>query len=195
MDLNLIYRIIDPLGMLRRVYRFIAKYYDPMRFIDLKTTPIIPRALQKKGFLSFSSPVRVIEIGPLWGRAARDLDKRIKIKEFVFIELPEQKESVDLWIDEIKAPHRVIYTNVIFLDKKELSQLGRFDVVYCTGVIYHIAQQLRFCKILFDLLADNGLLVLESYVVDSKDNIVKIFWPKTSAKSLAHHIPSRMAWR
>ncbi len=167
---------------------------DPLRFFDLKTTPLIPRALEQKGLLSFGRSVRVLEVGPLWGCAARDLNRRINIKEIVFIELPEQKATLDLWLPELRVPYRVIYTNISFLTPEQTQRIGRFDLIYCTGVIYHVAQQLRLCKILFDFLDDEGMLVLGSYVIPSQDNIVKIYWPnRWERKTLGNHIPSRSA--
>jgi len=64
-------------------------------------------------------------------------------------------------------------------------------LVYCSGVIYHLAEQLRLCKILFDFLREGGLLVLESYVVKGEEKAVKVFWPDTHQKALCHHIPTR----
>lgn len=179
---NLIYRI-------KKIYYLL---FDKFSLTNLLTTPIIPRGIVRKNLLP-NQPVRFLEIGPRWGQDSRDWDKRIKIKEMVFIDLPQQADNISLWIDEIETPHRVIYADVMKMSEKQRKEIGQFDVVYCSGVLYHIDEQFRFCEILSDFVNIGGLLILESYVLDTKKNIIKIFWPEQAPKSQNHHIPSRTA--
>lgn len=174
------------------------KYTDPYQLVDLKTTPIIPRKIVEKGLIPKREKIRLFEVGPRWGQDARDWDKRLgSINEMVFLDLPDIKPSIDMWLPEIRAKNRVVYANIMRMRREQLEELGKFDIVYCAGVVYHIAEQLRFIKILFDRVAEGGLLVIESFVGLHDENIVRIHWPETSHKMLCHHEPSRgaiMAW-
>lgn len=171
-------------------------YTDPYQLIDLKTTPIIPRKIVEKGLIPKRNGIRLLEIGPRWGQDARDWDRRLdSINEMVFLDLPDIKPAVDMWLPEIQKKHKVIYANIMRMKGEQLTELGKFDMIYCAGVIYHIAEQLRFVKILFDLLADDGLLVIETIVDQRDESIVKIHWPENSGKMLCHHEPSRGAIR
>ena len=62
--------------------------------------------------------------------------------------------------------------------------LGKFRLIWCTGVLYHNAEQLRFLRKLFNLLEDDGYLVLESATLRlsaklRQGNYVEIFYPQT----------------
>lgn len=71
------------------------------------------------------------------------------------------------------------------MNDSELQSLGTFDLIWCTGVLYHNPEQSRFLRLLFDLLNIGGYLILESSVTRHKYlkdyNCVEILWPKTQA--------------
>ena len=65
------------------------------------------------------------------------------------------------------------------MTKSEYEDLGKFDLIYFTGVLYHNPEQLRFIKRLYDQLNIDGVLVLESATIRKKalrnTNVVEIF--------------------
>ena len=70
--------------------------------------------------------------------------------------------------------------------------------MWCLGVIYHNAEQLRLLKKLYDLCNVNGRVVIESATTRNrrivKLNVVEIHWPKTYRDApRITHLPSRMA--
>lgn len=81
-----------------------------------------------------------------------------------------------------------------------------FDVIWCTGVLYHVKEQYRMIRKLYDLLMPLGTLVLESATIRDpwlrNRNAVQILWPVSEAmKKKWHlslnvtHLPSRHAIR
>lgn len=104
---------------------------------------------------------RILEIGPRDGLDSRRLAS-LDPAELVMIDLPEKREIVAPWIGEIACPHRYIEANFMYMPEADLADLGRFSVIWCTGVLYHNAEQLRFLRKLFKLLNPGGRLVLES---------------------------------
>ena len=74
--------------------------------------------------------------------------------------------------------------------------LGKFRLIWCTGVLYHNAEQLRFLRKLFNLLEDDGYLVLESATLSlskklRQGNYVEIFYPQTYRNTgKITHLPS-----
>ncbi|MGE5505644.1 MAG: class I SAM-dependent methyltransferase, partial [Actinomycetota bacterium] len=81
-----------------------------------------------------------------------------------------------------------------------------FDLIWCTGVLYHNPEQLRMIRMLFDRLKPNGFLVIESSTArrsrhNADDNVVEIWYPPESnpqsgmyrvAENVTH-LPSRKA--
>lgn len=77
-----------------------------------------------------------------------------------------------------------IEENFLYLSKDKYNSLGLFDLIYCTGVIYHNAEQLRLLRKLYQLLNPSGYLVLESATLRNprwlrSGNYVQIHYPKT----------------
>ena len=58
----------------------------------------------------------------------------------------------------------------MYFSDEDLSKIGKFDLIWFTGVLYHNPEQLRFIKKLYNLLNDKGYLVLESSTVRSLSN-------------------------
>jgi hypothetical protein len=68
---------------------------------------------------------------------------------------------VDTWLPRVRdrAPDlQYVEGNLLYLDE----DLGEFDLVWCLGVLYHNAEQLRLLHRLFTLTAAGGLAVIES---------------------------------
>ena len=66
---------------------------------------------------------------------------------------------------------------------KMFDEIEPFDLIWCTGVLYHNAEQLRFIRQLFDATAPGGHLVLESAIArppgTRNANCVEIWYPQT----------------
>ena len=86
----------------------------------------------------------------------------------------------------------------MYLSQEEYDNLGLFDLIYFTGVLYHNPEQLRFIKKLYDKLNVGGVLVLESATVRNsilkKQNVVQVWYPNTYRDTTTiTHLPSKSA--
>ena len=82
---------------------------------------------------------RILEIGPRDGLDSKCL-AALGPSELVMIELPEKKGVTAPWVNSIPQPKRYIEANLMYMSRAELDALGRFDLVLCTGVLYHNAE-------------------------------------------------------
>src|SRR5262245_53229669 len=89
------------------------------------------------------SPTRVLEIGPKDGEDTRRLKS---LGHVTTIDLPG--------VGEPSIVGNILYDDVL--------NGATFDLVWCTGVLYHNPEQLRFITRLFDALTPGGTIVLES---------------------------------
>ena len=120
--------------------------------------------------------------------------------ELVLLDLPEKNELVRDWLLEVesRAPTRYVQGNLLYLEPEELAALGRFELVWCCGVLYHNVEQLRLLRRLFHLTATGGGVVVESSTTRSRrlarQNVVEIHWlrPYRDQRTITHH-PSRLA--
>ena len=129
------------------------------------------------------SDSRVLEIGPKDGFDSFRLAS-LEPLELVLIDLPEKSSLVKKWLSEIPCVYHYIETNLMYMPSEELESLGRFDLIWCTGVLYHNAEQLRLLRRLHNLLNPGGYLVLESATIRDpwyirKGNFVRIYHPDT----------------
>ncbi len=71
-----------------------------------------------------------------------------------------------------------------------------FDVVWCTGVLYHNPEQLRFIRQMYDLTAPGGLLVLETATArrasTRNENCVEIWYPQDKPARRGYHISANV---
>lgn len=138
---------------------------------------------------------RILEIGPKDGRDSRRLAS-LGPGELVMIDLPEKKGQVVTWLAEIGCPHRYIEANLMYLPQEEYSALGTFGLIWCTGVLYHNAEQLRLLRKLYKLLDTGGYLVLESATLrlaaSMRDGcFVEIHYPDTYRNTgTVTHLPT-----
>ena len=143
---------------------------------------------------------RILEIGPRDGLDSRRL-AALGPSELVMIDLPEKGETNRGWLKEITCPHRYIEANYLYMDRDAREALGRFDLIWFTGVLYHNAEQLRLLRTLFRQLAPEGWLVLESSTLRGPKHIqngayVQIHWPQTFRDTgTITHMPSAGAIR
>ena len=126
---------------------------------------------------------RILEIGPRDGLDSKRLDG-LGPAELVMIELPEKRGATQEWRSQIASPNRYIEGNFMYIPAETLSRLGEFDLIWCTGVIYHNAEQLRFLRKLYKMLVVGGYLVLESSTLRGpkgfrQGRYVEIHYPDT----------------
>jgi SAM-dependent methyltransferase len=126
---------------------------------------------------------RVLEIGPKDGLDSARLAS-LDPRELVLLDLPEKSADVVNWLDEIWCPHSYVEANIMYMAANEFSALGHFQLVWCTGVLYHNAEQLRFLRKMYRLLQPGGYLVLESATLRRpwflrRGSLVQIHYPRT----------------
>ena len=153
-------------------------------------------ALSKENFFEGK---RVLEIGPKDGLDTKRL-ATLQPKEVVTIDLPEKQVANQEWMGAIACPHRHIEANLMYMSQQEYSDLGLFDLIWCTGVLYHNAEQLRFLRRLFQLMNPNGYLVLESATARNLSKklregcYVEIYYPQTYRDTgTVTHLPTANA--
>jgi SAM-dependent methyltransferase len=140
---------------------------------------------------------RFLEIGPKEGEDTARL-KTLEPKELIMFDLPDKGEENDKWKDNLEDNEKLYIKNFLYLSKNEYEELGKFDLIYFTGVLYHNPEQLRFIKKLYDKLNINGVLVLESATIRNqilrKFNVVEVWYPKTYRDTTTiTHMPSKNA--
>ena len=77
---------------------------------------------------------RILEIGP------RDGEDSFRIEEFnpseyILIDLPDKEEINFKWLGNLKPNHKFIQTNFLYMTQKDYESLGKFDLIYFTGVL------------------------------------------------------------
>lgn len=176
---------------LRRLYRlFVPTRPEPLMYrvylFEEMRTLVGPGSLRGK---------RILEIGPRDGLDSQRLAS-LEPEELVMIDLPEKRNVTKAWLDSIACPHQYIEANFMYMSDAEIAQLGRFDLIWCTGVLYHNAEQLRFLRKLNRLLNLGGYLVLESSTLRGPKRIregkyVQIHYPDTFRETgTVTHLPT-----
>jgi len=157
-----------------------------------------------KAYLANEVPRRVLEIGPKDGKDTVRL-LELRPERLTLVDLPGREESNDPWLRAIASPAvEYVSANIMYSDR--VQRLDPFDLVWCTGVLYHNPEQLRMVRRLYDLLRPGGVLVLESATTRNPrlrgQNCVEIlFPPDVELKKKYHvslninHLPSALAIR
>lgn len=147
-------------------------------------------------------PSRILEIGPKDGADTRRLCS-LGPNELTLVDLPNQKERIQEWLPNLNGcPIELIIGNIMY--DRAFEAIKPFDLVWCTGVLYHNPEQLRFIRQLYDLTADDGMLVLETATArrprTREENCVELWYPPDEATSDSYHLsvnithlPSRKA--
>ncbi|MBF0174504.1 MAG: methyltransferase domain-containing protein [Magnetococcales bacterium] len=138
---------------------------------------------------------RVLEIGPKDGKDSERLAS-LQPETLVLMDIPANftrnitsnaitpREHIPSWFHRLQLPGKSYKEgNILYLPPRELDALGQFDLIWCTGVLYHNPEPLRFIKRLFNLLRPGGLLILETsltrHPVLKNFNCVELLWPKS----------------
>jgi SAM-dependent methyltransferase len=148
-------------------------------------------------------PARILEIGPKDGKDTARL-LTLDPTQLLMIELDDKTANVDVWYPGLARPGvELRYGN--FMYEAWVDELEPFDLVWCTGVLYHNPEQLRMVARLFDLTKPGGLLVLESATARRRflreENCIELWYPppagaikkKYHVSANVSHVPSRKA--
>jgi len=142
---------------------------------------------------------RILEIGPKDGEDTRRL-LSLKPEDLVLLDLPDKKENLEKKTADLQGTFELHIGNFMYEDL----HLGLFDLVWCTGVLYHNPEQLRMIRRLFDSLRPGGVLVLETATARRLFSrfgcAVEIWHGKSARQHRRHHVsrnvthlPSRKA--
>jgi 2-polyprenyl-3-methyl-5-hydroxy-6-metoxy-1,4-benzoquinol methylase len=141
---------------------------------------------------------RILEIGPKDGLDSKRLAS-LEPSELLMIDLPEKRDQVAKWLAEIQCAHRYIEANLMYIPYEEYLSLGKFDLIWCTGVLYHNAEQLRLLRKLYKLLKSDGYFVLESATLRLAKALqdgcyIEIHYPQTYRNTgTVTHLPTANA--
>jgi len=140
--------------------------------------------------LSGKRPLRILEIGPKDGEDTKRL-LTLNPDLLVLVDLPDKEKEVRQWLGALGAPNvELIIANIMY--DEACAILEPFDVVWCTGVLYHNPEQLRMVKRLFDFVRKGGILVIESATARRRhlrdENCVEIWYRVPKATHSAHHV-------
>ena len=123
---------------------------------------------------------RILEIGPKDGEDTERLSG-LNPSDYYLFDLPDKSAENEKWKESLEENQKLIIKNFLYLTEEEYENLGYFDLIYFTGVLYHNPEQLRFIKKLYDKLNNGGVLVLESATVRNfslrNKNLVQIWYP------------------
>lgn len=133
---------------------------------------------------------RALEIGPRDGQDTRRI-LTLNAPEFVLIDLPRMEEHNRTWLKDFNSPTlKYISANIMY--SPDIAQLEPFDLIWCTGVLYHNPEQLRMLRRLFEMLKPGGALLLESAVARRRafrnEACVEIVYPVTEEVKKKYHI-------
>ncbi len=180
----------------RKLY---LRMFDPRRISEVPGARVVFKHLKTQGFLDDLARKRILEIGPKHGMDSLLL-ANLNPEELVRIDLPEKKSLVSEFLPKVSCVCKLTYLegNILYLTQEQYAQLGKFDLIWCLGVIYHNVEQIRLLKRLFDLCQVGGSVVIESATTKNKKlkklNVVEIHWPEGYRHALTvTHLPSRLA--
>ncbi len=138
---------------------------------------------------------RILEIGPKDGLDSKRLASLLP-EELVMIDLPEKRKGNEQWINKFTCPSKYIEANFMYMQPQDYETLGSFRLIWCTGVLYHNAEQMRMLRKLYSLLDVGGYLVLESATLRGAKSLrsgayVEIHYPETYRQSgTVTHLPT-----
>jgi tRNA (mo5U34)-methyltransferase len=173
---------------------------DPKFAAELRGERIVFERLRARGFFPESlQGKRVLEIGPKHGEDTALLAS-LGPAEIVLVDLPEKAARIEEWLPSIPVPTRFLAANLLYMPHDELESLGTFDLVWCLGVLYHNAEQLRLIRRLRKLTVEGGQVAVETHVLARRPfrdaNVVQVQWPRPwHGIETITHIPSRRAVR
>ncbi len=138
---------------------------------------------------------RFLEIGPKDGQ---DTERLLTLKpaRLDLVDLKDKEKSNQRWLKKLgQSRTQIVYhtANVMY---DRLFEESSFDVIWCTGVLYHNPEQLRMIKRLFDLLKPRGWFVIESATTREpllrNQNCVQILHPPSQDNKKKYHVSNNV---
>ncbi len=168
---KLIYYIIWQYKKIERKTYKKNKYIDTLTLRNPYRYYLFEELKDIFGLDSFENK-KVIEIGPKDGEDTLRLQS-LKPSSITIIDLPllqNEKHHLNKYYKEFLKPNfdklnvksNLIFTNFHYMKSEEYDDLGKFDLIWCTGVLYHNPEQLKMLKKFYNLLNYEGVLVLET---------------------------------
>jgi 2-polyprenyl-3-methyl-5-hydroxy-6-metoxy-1,4-benzoquinol methylase len=190
-------------GMARRagrgLYHLWLRAVDPRRLAEMAGERTVFNHLRARGFLAGFEGKKILEIGPKHGEDSMLL-ATLDPGTLVLVDLPEKREQVNEWLPRVASRCKTVFVegDILGLASAEDARLGRFDLIWCLGVLYHNAEQFRLLRRLFELTSVDGRIVLESATTRNARladlNVVEVHWPATYRNvRTVTHLPSRQA--
>lgn len=196
--LKTIYRIL-PSPIQRPLKNFQSRWFPPLPEPLMYRVVLFDELLNISGKAYFRDS-RILEIGPRDGLDSNRLAS-LQPKELVMIDLPEKREGNEQWLNQITCPSKYIEANLMYMPTQDYDALANFRLIWCTGVLYHNAEQMRMLRKLYRLLEVGGYLVLESATLRlaksfRSEAYVEIHYPETyrQTKTITH-LPTANAIR
>ena len=121
---------------------------------------------------------KILEIGPKDGEDTLRL-QNLKPESITLIDLPilknenhhlnkYYKEFLKPNLEKLNVNNKLIFANFLYMKNDEYDALGKFDLIWFTGVLYHNPEQLKMLKKLYNLLNEDGVLVMETSTTRNK---------------------------
>lgn len=187
----------DPVRrLLRQAYESVFPPHTESLMYRVELFDELVRLMSKE----FFAGKRILEIGPKDGMDSNRLASLCP-SELVMIDLPEKRAGNEVWLEKLACPHKYIEANFMYMPAAKFEELGKFSLVWCTGVLYHNAEQLRMLRKLYKLLDVGGCLVLESSTMRASKfltdrALVEIHYPQTHRNTgTVTHLPTAGAIR
>src|SRR3989344_2089990 len=92
-------------------------------------------------------------------------------------------------INSLKSRYPNLKAKVVDVEKEDLAKLGKFDVVFCYGLLYHTKKPDFVLKNISKVCKD--LLLLETCIMDFPDYDVKFVEDTSAVNQALHHTGSR----
>lgn len=134
---------------------------------------------------------RVLEIGPKQGFHSRWIDRTLHPSMLTMVELPQKRVYAEEWLSELRCPHEIVYESLIA--GRRLLDMPRFDLVFCTGVLYHTVEHFKVLHTLRRLTNPGGLMVFQSSVDLTHDEPVILLKWTDPAQTGSYAHPSKRA--
>jgi len=120
---------------------------------------------------------KVIDIGAWDGFFSFEAERRnaksvlaidtIMWKEHKTFNVQKNRETIHTGKRGFNFAHKILNSKV---ESKEIEimdlskeNVGENDLILCLGILYHMQDPLGMCKVMYDICADEGLLILESH--------------------------------
>lgn len=137
-----------------------------------KARPVQQLVLRQLDRLSFEGK-RVLDVGCRDGLFSFYAEKK-KAAEVIGIDNLLSSGAVEVLIPYFRSRVRMHEMNLFDLTPEKF---GRFDIIICPGVVYHLRYPFLAMRILRDLLAPNGILVLETAILRIHEGTALLYCP------------------